>query len=342
MNTIPTRELGKTGVQVTELGFGGAPLGELFNPVSDEMARNTLACAWEAGIRYYDTAPFYGYGKSERRIGDHLRQHETDSYVLSSKVGRVLTATRDIENFEYGFWMGGLPFDYRFDYSYDGIMRSYEDSLQRLGLHEIDLLLIHDLDHFFHSEAQVQAYLNQMFTSGWRALDELRSSGAIKGVGAGLNKTGMMLRFLDMMPLDFFIVAMPYTLLDQDALDHEFPRCEEQGVGIVIGAVFASGILVTGPTETATYAYAEAPPEILEKTRRIQAVCERHQVPLPAAAMQFPLGHPVVASVIPGAFKPEFVEANAGNFSHAIPADMWAELKAEGLIRGDAPTPVGN
>ncbi len=339
MDAISTRQLGKTEVHVTELGFGGAPLGELFHPVSDEQARETLNAAWHAGIRYYDTSPFYGYGKSERRVGDLLRQQELGSYTLSTKVGRVLTATHDLENFVYGYWMGGLPFDHRFDYSYDGIMRSYEDSLQRLGMHRIDLLLIHDLDHFFHSEAQVQAYLNQMFTSGWRALDELKSAGLIKGVGAGLNKIGMMPRFLDMMPLDFFIVAMPYTLLDQDALDKEFPRCEEEGVGIVIGAVFASGILVTGPTETATYAYAPAPPEISEKVRRMQAVCERHQVPLPAAAMQFPLGHPMVASVIPGAFKPEFVEANKQHFNHPIPADLWAELKSEGLLREDAPVP---
>ena len=339
MEAISTRHLGRSDVHVTELGFGAAPLGELFHPVSDEQARDTLTRAWNAGIRYYDTSPFYGYGKSERRVGDMLRQQDPGSYILSTKVGRVLSATKDIDHFEYGYWMGGLPFDQRFDYSYDGIMRSYEDSLQRLGLHQIDLLLIHDLDHFFHSESQVQAYLNQMFTSGWRALDELKSAGLIKGVGAGLNKTGLIHRFLDLMPLDFFIVAMPYTLLDQDALDKEFPRCEEEGVGVVIGSVFASGILVTGPSETATYAYAPASPAILEKTSRIQAVCDRYGVPLPAAAMQFPLGHPAVASVIPGAFKPEFIDANKQNFMHVIPSELWTDLKEDGLIREDAPVP---
>ncbi len=336
---IATRQLGTTDAHVTELGYGGAPLGDLFQPVTDAKSRATLRAAWQAGIRYYDTSPWYGYGKSELRMGEFLRQKSHGSYVVSTKVGRVFKATRDLKNFEKGFWCGGLPFDHTYDYSYDGIMRSYEDSLIRFGIHRVDLLLIHDLDPFYHNEAQIQAYLHQLFTSGWRALAELKASGDIKGVGAGLNKTGMMLRFLELMPLDFFIVAMPYTLLDQDALDLELPRCVEDGIGIVIGAVFASGILVTGPTESSTYGYMPATPEILEKTRRIQAVCERHGVPLAAAALQFPLFHPAVASVIPGAIKPEYVESNITNYEHPIPVDLWAELKSDGLIREDAPTP---
>ena len=279
MSTIPTRAL-RTGVELSTLGLGGAPLGELFDPVSETQAQDTLQAAWDAGIRYYDTAPFYGYGKSEHRLGHFLRQQERKDFVLSTKVGRVLTATRDLDSFEKGFWVGGLPFDFRFDYGYDGIMRSWEDSLQRLSLNSIDLLLIHDLDSFFHdSEQRFSAHVNHLITSGWRALDELRSQGLIKAVGAGLNRMGAMPRLLDGVDLDFCIVAMPYTLLDQDSLDEEFPLCEERDVRIVIGAVFASGILASGPVEGARYAYDTASPEILEKTRRIQAVCQRHDVP---------------------------------------------------------------
>ena len=219
-------------------------------------------------------------------------------------------------------------------------MRSFEDSQQRMGLYSIDLLLIHDLDFWFHqTEARVNAYLAQLFTSGWRALDELRSNGDIKGIGAGINELGMIPRFLDMVDLDFVIAALIYTLLDQEVLDHEFPLCQQHDVGVVIGAVFASGILATGPTENAYYAYAPATPEMLDKTRRIEAVCERHGVPLRAAAMQFPLGHSSVAAIIPGALMPGHIESNVDTFQHPIPADLWTELKAEGLLHEAAPAP---
>jgi D-threo-aldose 1-dehydrogenase len=340
MSDLETRKVGKLQAAVTKLGLGGAPLGDLFEKLSEDQAQEVLRAAWDAGVRFYDTAPFYGYGKSEHRVGHFLRQQPRGEFMLSTKVGRVLTAARDLDSFEGGFWAGGLPFELRFDYSYDGIMRSYEDSLQRLGLNSVDLLLIHDLDFWFHeTEVGVNAYLSQLFSSGWRALDELRSSGQIKGIGAGINEMGMMPRFLDLVDLDFFIVALPYTLLDQEVLDEEFPRCAERGVGAVIGAVFASGILATGPVEGATYAYAPAEEEILEKTRRIQAVCRRHDTPLGAAAMQFPLAHPIVAAIIPGALAPEHVQGNVQLLQHPIPADLWAELKHEGLLRQDAPTP---
>ena len=340
MSNIETRKIGKSDAIVTELGLGGAPLGDLFEKMSEEDAQLTLQAAWDSGIRYFDTAPFYGYGKSEHRVGHFLRQQPRGDFVLSTKVGRVLKPTRDLENFEKGSWTGGLPFDVVFDYSYDGIMRSYEDSLQRLGLISVDVLLIHDLDFWFHQkEAKVNAYLNELSTSGWRAIEELRSGGQIKGIGAGINELGMIPRFLDMVDLDFFIVALPYTLLDQEVLNEEFPRCVEHGAGVVIGAVFASGILATGPVEGARYAYAPATEEILEKTRRIEAVCQRHNTPLGAAAMQFPLAHPIVAAIIPGALEPGHVETNVKLYRHPIPAALWAELKAEGLLREDAPTP---
>ena len=340
MNAIARHNLGRTQVSVTQVGFGGAPLGELFEKVPEDQAQETLGAAWDEGVRFYDTAPFYGYGLSEHRTGHFLRQRPRDEYVLSTKVGRVLTATRDLGRWTGGLWAGGLAFEYRFDYSYDGILRSWEDSLQRLGLQRVDALLIHDLDTFFQTtDRKLSAYESQLYTSGWRALEELRRDGLIGAVGAGINHAIGIARLLDLVDLDFFVVAMPYTLLDQGVLDDEFPRCQERGVGVVIGSPFASGILATGPVPGAKYGYAPAPPEVLEKTRRIEAVCNRHGVPLTAAALRFPLAHPIVAAVIPGGFRPEHPRQNLAAFRREIPPALWAQLKAEGLIRADAPTP---
>ena len=340
MDPLARRTLGRTGVELTQLGFGGAGLGDLFSVVSEDDARATLAAAWDEGIRYFDTAPWYGRGQSEHRFGRALYRHPRTDYVLSTKVGRTLRAVHDAEHFEGGFWAGGLPFRHTFDYSYDGVMRSFEDSLQRLGLPRIDLLLIHDLDLWHHQRIErVTAYLSELHNGGFRALAELKRAGLIRGIGAGINELGMIPRMLDLMDLDFFLVALPYTLLDTDVLDSEFPRCAAQGVGFVIGATFASGILATGAVPGTKYRYAEPTPEILAKVRRIEAVCGRHKVPLAAVALQFPLGHPSVASVIPGALAPDQVRRNVASFRQPIPADLWAELKHEGLLRVDAPTP---
>ena len=219
-------------------------------------------------------------------------------------------------------------------------MRSFEDSLQRLGLPRIDLLLIHDLDIQYHQTyKRVEALLMELHNGGARALAELRAAGQIGGFGAGINELGMIPRFLDLIDVDFFLVALPYTLLDQQVLDSEFPRCAEKGIGFVIGAVFASGILATGAVQGARYAYSPATVGMLAKVARIEAVCGRHGVPIAAAALQFPLGHPLVASVIPGGLSPEHVRQNVAAFRHTIPPALWAELKHEGLLRADAPTP---
>ncbi len=342
MEPIERRTLGKTDVALTQLGLGGAGLGDLVEILDENQAQAILQAAWEGGIRYFDTSPFYGHGKSEHRMGHFLRQQPRAEFVVSTKVGRVLRAPgRWQQRGAPSLFAGALPFEFYFDYSYDGIMRSYEDSLQRLSLPSIDLLLIHDLDFGFHkTEARVNAYLYQLATSGWRALEELRRSGAIRGVGAGINEVGMIPRFLDLAELDFFLVALSYNLLDQGVLDEELPRCAEAGVGIVGGAIFASGILASGPVEGAFYNYAPATPEILEKTRRIEAICQRHNTPLAAAAMQFPLAHPLVAAIIPGAIRPEQVARNLQLLRHPIPPQLWADLKAEGLLPAHAPTPA--
>ncbi|CAN5803699.1 aldo/keto reductase [soil metagenome] len=332
------RRLGRTALEVTELGFGGASIGELFVRVSESDAAATLAAAWQAGVRYFDTAPWYGRGLSELRTGAGLRDHPRSDYALSTKVGRWLRPST-ADDFDGSPWLGGLPNEVVFDYTYDGIMRSVEGSRLRLGISRFDVAWIHDLDRLYFDQPTIESHFRDLAASGWRALEELRASGQIGAIGAGINDLGLMPRFLDIGDIDAFLVAMPYTLLDQEVLAAEFPACVERGVGFVIGAVFASGILAKGPVPGAKYAYAEPSVEVVEKTRRIAAVCERHAVPLAAAALQFPLGHPSVASVIPGASSPAQQARNVEAFQADIPDELWAELKHERLLREDAPVP---
>jgi D-threo-aldose 1-dehydrogenase len=337
--SLPRRRLGRSDLRCTSIGLGCAPLGELFTRVDEATAEATLEAAWSGGIRYFDTAPEYGFGLSEHRIGRFLRGKPRSEFVLSTKVGRLLQAPRDVSRYKKVFWTGGLDFDFRFDYGYDAVMRSVEDSYQRLGLNRVDVLLVHDLDVFTHgSQAQVDAHLNQLLTGGWRALAELKADGVVGAIGAGLNDSGMMLTLLETTDLDFFLLAMRYTLLEHDTVGCEMPRCQEKGVGVVVGGVFSSGIAATGAVPGAYYNYAPAYDAVLQRVRAIQAVCARHGVPLPAAALQFPLGHPAVAAVIPGAVSAAQVADNLRHMQHSIPGDFWAELKAERLIREDAPT----
>jgi D-threo-aldose 1-dehydrogenase len=324
-----------------QFGFGGAPLGQLFNEISDADAEQTLAEAWEGGVRFYDTSPWYGRGLSEHRLGRFLYRMPRDEVLLSTKVGRLFTPPVDRDEFlrSERMWPAGLPFQHHHDYTYDGVLRSYEDSLQRLGMDRVDILVIHDLDHAnLGSDALVEAHLTQLATGGMRALQELKAAGRIGAIGAGVNRIGTIPRFLDVLDLDFFLVALPYTLAEQPVLDLEFPLCADAGVGVVIGGVFASGILATGPVPGARYNYGEATPEQLGKVSRIQAVCESHGVSLAAAALQFPLHHPLVASVIPGAFHPDQVRRNLESMRQEVPKVMWDDLKSEGLLREDAPT----
>ena len=337
---LARRRLGRTGMEITTLGFGGATIGGLPAPIPETQASATLEAAWEAGLRYFDTAPWYGRGVSELRVGRLLRERPRGEFVLSTKVGRILRAPRELASFDPAPWPGGLPFEVVFDYSYDGVMRAYEDSLQRLGLPRLDLAIIHDLDYVHHTpEVRVNAYLGQLATGGFRALADLRAAGLIRGIGVGINEDGMIPRFLELFDVDFFLVAGRYTLTEQGTLDTELAACLERGLGIVIGAVFNSGILATGAVPGARYNYADPTPEQVATVERAQAVCRRHGVPLAAAALQFPLGHPAVASVIPGPMRPEHVARNVDNLSLSIPAELWAELKAAGIVRPDAPTP---
>lgn len=340
MDPFSTRRLGKTELQLPLFGFGAAPLGDLFTRITDEDAEALLKTTWDAGVRYYDTAPLYGRGQSEHRIGRNLYNKPREEILISTKVGRCLVPPIRRDRFDQGMWSGGLQFDEVYDYSYDGIMRSYEDSLQRLGMNKVDLLLVHDLDWRNHAtDASVDAYLVQLKTSGWRALRRLKESGEIAGIGAGINDMGAMPRFLDLVDIDFFLVAARYTLIDQRTLDVEFPQLQARDVGVIIGAPFGSGILATGAVAGAKYNYENADSGTLELVRKIEAVCERHKTPLIAAALQFVFGHPLVASVIPGAYTAEHVTSNLAHMRREIPADLWAELKHEKLLREDAPTP---
>jgi D-threo-aldose 1-dehydrogenase len=337
--TFAKRKLGRAAVEVSELGLGTAPLGELFDRVDDGEAAAMIEAAWDGGVRYFDTSPWYGRGLAEHRLGRALYRKPREDLVISSKIGRILRRPHKSGPIN-DQWIGGLDFETVFDYGYDGVMRSFEDSLQRLGMNRIDLLLIHDLDAWNHTHpAKLDAYFNQLFLSGWRALAELRDQGVIKGIGAGFNMRESIPRFLDLFDIDFFLLAMRYTLLEQEVLDDEFPRCEERGVGIVVGGGYNSGILATGAVPGAMYNYEPAGPAILDRVGRIETVCKRWNVPLPAAALQFPLAHPIVASIIPGAITRTQVERNVAAFRHPIPPEFWAELKHAKLIRADAPTP---
>jgi D-threo-aldose 1-dehydrogenase len=321
------------------LGLGGAPLGELFERLPEAQADAVVSTALDAGIAFYDTAPWYGHGLSEHRMGRGLRQVDRASVCVSTKVGRVYRRPARPAEFSTAPWAGGLPFELRFDYTAAGIRRSYEDSLLRLGLNRVDCLVIHDLDAGYHPGAELDRRKAELESGGWEALESLRQSGEVGALGAGINDRSMMRYFIERFDLDFLLVAMPYTLLDQAPLHEEMAECVRRGIDIVIGSPYASGILATGPTGGTKYNYADATPEILDRTRRIVAVCEEYGVPLAAAALQFPLAHPAVKAVIPGATSPGIVSANVANLQQAIPASFWSALKERGLIDPDAPTP---
>lgn len=339
MNAIKSRKFGRLNFNVTDMGFGAAPIGNFLRPISDAESEAMINRAWDAGMRYFDTAPYYGHGLSEARVGQYLRRRPRHEFVVSSKVGRVLKPAlrKDID---FKPWVDGLPFKCQFDYSYDGTMRSFEDSLQRLGLEYIDILFIHDADVFTHGPEMQKIYYKQAMDGCYRALSELQEQGLVKAIGVGVNNWEVMLDFMKAGDFDTLLVAGRYTLLEQDALDELLPLCESRNTAIVIGGGFNGGILATGAVPGAKWNYAPAPEAIMQKVRAIEAVCARHNVPLPAAALQFLLAHPAVASHIPGTRNVAQTEQNIALVGHPIPGDFWYELKSNGLLRQDAPIPV--
>lgn len=338
MDPLAKRKLGSADLHVEQLSFGAGPIGGLWQKLDDAAAEQTARTAYDAGLRLFDTSPFYGSGLSEYRVGHALRQLPRDSYVISTKVGRWFRP-HDPATLDRGSWTDTLDFIQTFDYSYDGIMRSVEQSHLRLATHRIDILLIHDADRTTHGDG-VEAAFKTAMDSGYRALDELRRNGDVKAIGVGVNEADMCARFARAGDFDCMLLAGRYTLYEQDSLDDFMPLAVEKNIGLLIGGAFNSGILATGPTAGATYNYQPAPSDVRDRIGRIEAVCARHEVPLAAAAIQFTLGHPAVSTVTIGMAKPERIAQNLALMRHPIPADLWADLKAEGLLRDDAPAPV--
>jgi D-threo-aldose 1-dehydrogenase len=327
-------------IKFTEMGFGTAPVGNLFRAVSEEDAQATLAAAWTAGMRYFDTAPLYGAGLSETRLNHFLRGKPRGQYIVSTKVGRLMQACKPKERLGIGKFFDIPSRREIYDYSYDGVMRSLDFSLERLGLDSVEILFVHDIDVFTHGTAQARdAHVETLMKSGYKALVKLRDEKVIKAFGGGVNEWEVCETLASRGDFDLFLLAGRYTLLEQKALDSFLPLCEERGIGIVLGGPYNSGILAVGPKPGATYNYTRAPKDILDRVRRIEAVCKRHKVKLPEAALRFPLAHPSVVSVIPGGVRPQEVKLNVKTLGAKIPKALWRDLKAEGLMDQTAPVP---
>jgi D-threo-aldose 1-dehydrogenase len=332
------RKFGRVDLEVTAFGFGTAPVGNFLRPIDEATSAAMFEHAWNAGVRFFDTAPMYGHGLSELRTGQALRWHPREEYVLATKVGRLLSPAKR-ETINFAPWVDAAPFNLRFDYGYDGTMRSFEDSLQRLGLERVEILFIHDIDRFTRGDAQPGVFAEAM-DGCWRALEQLRSEGLVKAVGVGVNEWEVCLAALEARDFDCFLLAGRYTLLEQEALDRFLPLCEQRGAAVVVGGGFNSGILATGAVPGAKHNYSPAPSHVMEKVAKIEAVCREHDVPLPAAALQFVVAHPAIPSFIAGTRTVEQLERNLAWFSHPIPAPFWTDLKAKGLLREDAPVPA--
>jgi D-threo-aldose 1-dehydrogenase len=328
---MKTRMIGKTDLAVTEYSFGTAPLGGLYRACPRDVAMATLDAAWEEGLRYYDTAPWYGFGRAERHVGDFLRDKPKGSYVLSTKVGRVMMPVPDDRVPDYGF-VDPLPFDARYDYSYDGIMRCVELSYARLGLNRIDILYVHDIGVYTHGAARNAVYLRQLLDSGPKALCELKSSGTVKAFGLGVNEVPVCLDVLEQADLDCILLAGRYTLLDRSAVAQLLPLCERKGTSLVVGGVFNSGILATGPVEGAHFDYMPATPEIAGKVGAMMEAAQQRGLPLAAPALQFPLEHPAVASVLTGTAKPESLRRNMALARMVLPGNIYPAFEPYTLV----------
>jgi D-threo-aldose 1-dehydrogenase len=352
LDVTSLRKVGKSELSVTPLGFGGGTIGSPV--VANAASAETVEAAWAVGVRFYDTAPWYGVGRSERRLGAALSGiSERDTLRVNTKVGRSLVPEPKTDESGETLCPGGSVrtprdplsgFRVEFDYSHDRFLAQHRDSLQRLGLASVDSLTVHDLDYGYHSAEQVDHHLSELSREGGGgavALEDLRAAGVIKAIGCGCNPEGvrdeLFERIADLIDLDFFVIAGPYTLLETQALSRILPLCQERGIGVIAAAPYAGGWLATHD-ESKTYMYAPAPPEIVERSRGMRVICERHGVSLAAAALQFPLAHPLVAAVIPGAKTPAEATENARLLNSEVPQVVWDEFKRDGLLDPNAPT----
>jgi D-threo-aldose 1-dehydrogenase len=338
---LPSRRLGQTELRVSEIGYGAAALGNLYQRTTDAGACAAVDAALASGIRYFDTAPYYGFGLSERRVGDALRGEKREAFVLSTKVGRLLASAPSVSGAQerHGFH-SPMPFEPVYDYSYRGIMRSFEDSLQRLGLARIDVLLIHDIGEATHGAANRELF-EVCMDGGYQALDELRKKGLIGAIGLGVNEWQVCEAAMELGRFDCFLLAGRYTLLEQGALDRFMATCARHGATLIVGGAYNSGILATGTRGSGElhYNYAPASAHIVDRVKRIEAICDAHGVTLAAAALQFPLAHPLVSSVIPGLGSARRVAQTLALYREPIPDAFWRDLKKRGLVRDDAPVP---
>lgn len=329
------RRIGETALEVTTLGLGGATLAGIFSSVPEEQARATVRHALDKGITYVDTAPQYGLGRSEHLIGEVVR-NASPRPVISTKVGRLLTPVApDLQ--DKGNWVDPLPFNQRYDYSYDGVMRSFEDSLQRLGLDKVDILYVHDIGVATHGAEANKPLWQQLASGGYRALRELRDGGVIKAIGLGVNEWEVLMDAFALGDWDVFLLAGRYTLLEQTSLEPFLATCVKRKASVVIGGPFNSGILVGGDS----FNYARAPEEVVARVKAIEAVCRDFGVPLPAAALQFPLLHPAVCNVLPGPRSPQELDGILGWWQTEIPDALWAALADQGLLAPGTPIPGG-
>jgi D-threo-aldose 1-dehydrogenase len=328
---MKTRTIGRTDLAVTEYSFGTAALGGLYRACPRDVAMATLETAWDEGLRYFDTAPWYGFGLAERRTGDFLRDRPNGSYVLSSKVGRIMVPVADDKVPYYGF-VDPLPFDVRYDYSYDGIMRSVELSHARLGLNRIDILYVHDIGGYTHGAAKNAVHLKQFLDSGIKALEQLKSSGAIKAFGLGVNEVPVCLDVMRNADIDVILMAGRYTLLDRSAVAELIPLCQQRGTSLVVGGVFNSGILATGPVPGAHFDYMAPTPDVVAKVTAMEEIAKRHGVPLAAPALQFPLRDSFVSSVLIGTARASSLERNMQLFEPRLPDSIFPEFESQTLV----------
>jgi D-threo-aldose 1-dehydrogenase len=340
-STLPRRPLGKAGLTVTEIGFGGAPIGNFRFDISDDAAHGAMTALWNGGGRLYDTSPYYGYGRSELRVGRFLQGVPASEYVLSTKIGRIMRPLRSSDD-TAGLRVGGLPMFPRYDYSYDGVMRSLEHSYLRMGVARIDIALIHDVDAFTHgSDAAAEPYFKAAMEGAYKALDELRRAGDLKAIGAGINDTRWCRRFVEAGDFDCIMIAGQYTLLNHSEETLAFLElCRKRGVGLLLAAVFNSGLLAAGSRSRATFNYFPPSPEVMARLARIEAMAEAHGVSLVAAAIQFVLAEPLVRSAVLGATAPGEVEANLAARREPIPPAFWSDLRSAGLIPASVAVPM--
>lgn len=333
------RRLGRTALQVTQFGFGTAPLAGFRTTIPELDAIATIDAAYQAGVRLFDSSPYYGYGRAELRMGAALRDRPRDDLVVSTKIGRWMTPVPRGTTIE-GMRKGGLNHYPTFDYSYDGVRRSLDQSLLRTGLDRVDIVLVHDVDFWTTGDRGVlEERFGEVMNGAYRALHDLRSQGVIGAIGVGLNEADMSARFVRAGDFDCVLLAGRYTLLQQRSLDDFMPLCEKRNVGVIIGGPLNSGVLATGARQGAKYDYNDAPGWVMNRVARIEEVCMRHDVPLAAAALQFPLAHPAVSAIIPGAVSTEEMRGNFALMRRPIPAALWAELKLLGLLDERAPVP---